>query len=166
MFDAFILTSFFSIWYWVLTVLVWTWVSHRTLGVPYDMILRAARLPETAVRVDMLAQITAARLAALRERFGVPLAAVTGFVLAALAGMGFLGGLEIAQAAFMLAFPLALVGAATLRLAHNVHHSGASGAELRGMLGRRRGWNQVIGTLAILATTLLALAHPPRGLYF
>jgi hypothetical protein len=42
-FASFDYTSFFNVWYWVLTIATWTQVCHRTLGVPYDMILRAER---------------------------------------------------------------------------------------------------------------------------
>jgi hypothetical protein len=166
LFNAFSMTSFFSIWYWVLIIGIWSAVNHRTLGVPYDMLLRAGRLPEVAARVDVLAEIAAGRLASLRDRLGVPLAALAGFALAVIGGVGFLGGLEVAQAAFALGFPLALVGAATIRLALEVRQSGVRGAELRAMLVRRHRWNQTIGFAAILATALLALAHPPRGLYY
>ena len=164
MFQTFSTESFFNIWYWILMVTVWTSLSHRTLGVPYDMILRASRLPEVADRVDLLAAIGAARIAALRERIGMPAAAVAGFSLAVLGVLGFGSGLEFAKAAFLLFFPLALVGAASLRLALDVQRSGLQGRALRRRLARRRIWNQAIGCAAILAAALAALAHPPRGL--
>ena len=53
--------SFQSPWYWTLHVVVWTIVCLRTLGVPYDMLLRARRLPQVAARVDLLANLTAER---------------------------------------------------------------------------------------------------------
>jgi hypothetical protein len=155
-------SGFFSLWYWVLTVVVWTAVCHRTLGVPYDMLLRAERLPAEAARVEALAGVHVARAAALHHGLGLPLAAASGFVLAALATLGFGSGLELAQAVFVLLFPLALVGLANVRLALELKRTGATGGELRRRLTRRRFWNQVIAILAILAAALAALINDPR----
>jgi hypothetical protein len=153
--------SFLSIWYWVLSVTLWTVACHRTLGVPYDMVLRAGRLPQVAERVDDLAHITAERLGGIHDSFGVPLAALAGFVLAALAAIGFGTGIEVAQAAFMLAFPLAVVGYSSLRLALAVRRRGTRGAELRQVLARRRLWHQAVAVLALLAAAMVGLAKHP-----
>jgi hypothetical protein len=155
-------SGFYSLWYWVLTILVWTVVCHRTLGVPYDMILRADRLPAEAERVDRLAAIHAGRVAALHRSLGPSVAAAAGFVLAGLATLGFLSRVEAAQAAFMLAAPLALVGLGNLRLALALERTGTTGPALRRALARRRLWNHVIAIVAILAATLVALANHPR----
>lgn len=164
MFALFRFDSFFSVWYWVLTVAVWTLVCHRTLGVPYDMILRARRLPEVAGRVDALAHAAAARLGGVRDRAGAPLAALAGFVLAAVAALGFATGLEAAQAAFALLFPLTLVWLSTMRLAMTVRRHGLRGPDLRRFLARRRLWNQIIAIVAILCAAVLALAHAPAAI--
>jgi uncharacterized membrane protein len=153
--------SFYSVWYWALTVYVWTLVCHRTLGVPYDMILRAERLPEVAEEVDRLAWIGIARIAAAARGLGVLAAAGAGFALAVLATLGFGLGSEIAQAGFMLLAPLALVAAATARLALRLARAQATGSELRRCLARRRLWNQVIALAAILAAAVVALGHHP-----
>jgi len=158
--------SFYSVWYWALTVLVWTAVCHRTLGVPHDLILRAARLPEAAARVDLLARIAAERIAGIGDAAGVPIAAACGFGLAALAALGFRNGVEAAQAAFLLLFPLAIVGIGILRLARNVRRTGLSGEALRRRLSRRRMLNQAIAIAAMLAAAAVALSHPPRGLLY
>lgn len=165
MIEPFSSDSFFNIWYWVLTIAVWTQVSHRVLGVPYDMILRARRLPQVADRVDVLARLAAWRVASAHDRMGVPLAALAGFGLAVLGALGFLNGIEAAQAAFALLFPLALVSVATVRLALDIRRTGAQGEALRRLLARRRVWNQVIAVAAILSAAVLALAHPPHAFY-
>lgn len=166
MFEVFRYESFFSIWYWVLIVLVWTLVCQRTLGVPHDMVLRAGRRPEVAARVDTLARIAAERIASVGDRLGAPLAAVAGFGLATLAAFGFQSGVEAAQAAFMLLFPLGIVATGALRLARQVRGEGLVGAALQRRLARRRTANQVIAILAILATAVAALGHPPPGFRF
>ncbi len=154
--------SFYNVWYWVLTVVLWALICQRPLGVPYDMILRGDRLPEVADRVDFLAHIQAERLNGLRESVGWPAAALIGFGLAMLAGLGFGFGVEVAQAGFALVLPLAGVALATLALADRTRREGARGAELRRLLVRRRFWNQVICVCAVLAATLLALARRPE----
>ncbi len=158
--------SFFSVWYWALTVLIWTLVCQRTLGVPHDMVLRAARLPEVAERVDQMARIGADRLAGIADAVGAPLAAAGGFGLAALAVFGFWNGIEAAKAVFLLAFPLALVWAGGVRLARQVRGARLSGEPLRARLTRRRALNQLIAIAAILAAAFAALQHPPRLLLY
>lgn len=164
MFALFRTESFFSLWYWVLTVTVWTAVCHRTLGVPHDMVLRAARLPEVGRRVDLLARIAAERLEGVAAAFGAPLAAAGGFGLAALAGLGYGWGNEAAKAAFVLLAPLAAVAVGGFELARDVVAEGLAGEPLRRRLARRRTVNQGIAILAILLAAVTALGHPPRGL--
>jgi hypothetical protein len=166
LFSLFSFVSFFSIWYWALTVLVWTLVCYRTLGVPHDMLLRAGRLPEVAERVDLIAGIHAERVGAIADRAGVPVAAAIGFALAALGALGFVTRIEAAKAAFILLFPLALAGVGILRLALQIRRKGLHGEGLRRRMLRRRTMNQVIAVLAILTAALAALGHPPRMLAF
>ncbi|PZQ49225.1 MAG: component of SufBCD complex [Rhodovulum sulfidophilum] len=152
--------SFLSIWYWAFTVLVWTLVTHRVLGVPHDMLLRAARLPEVAARVDTLAHIAADRARGLAESAGVALAALAGFCLAMLAVLGFVFGVELARALVPLAFPLALVAALTARLAARVRAEGLRGEPLRRLLSRHRARNQGVAILAMFAAAVLAVTEP------
>lgn len=163
LFDLFRYDSFFSVWYWGLTVTVWLLVCQRTLGVPHDMVLRGGRLPEVAGRVDVLARIAAERIAGFADAVGAPLAAASGFGLAALGALGFWSGVEAAKALFVLLFPLAIVAVGAMRLARHVRSAGVTGAPLRRILARRRTANQVIAILAILAAAISALGHPPRG---
>lgn len=162
MFSVFRYESFFSVWYWALTVIVWAVVCQRTLGVPHDMVVRAARLPEVAERVELLARIGAERLAGLGESFGVVAAAAAGFVLAGLATLAFAYGVEVAEATFLLAFPLAIVGVGTLRLAREVLATGLAGEALRRRLSQRRAINLAIATVAMVSAAIAALGHPPR----
>ena len=163
MFALFRYESFFSVWYWALTVTVWVIVCQRTLGVPHDMVIRADRLPEVARRVDVLARIGAERMAGIGTGFGAPLAAACGFGLAALGGLGYLNGVEAAKAGFVLLAPLAAVALGAFELARDVLDGGLTGAPLRRRLSRRRAINQGIAILAILAAAITALGHPPRG---
>jgi hypothetical protein len=161
LFSAWGTSSFQSVWYWLLTLLVWTVVTNRILGVPYDMILRARRLPEVAERVDQLAHIHAARIAGLSDGAGPVLAVAGGFALAALYGIGFVEGVEIGQAAFVLAFPLAAIAYSTMGLALAVRGRDFRGEALIRVLARRRFWHQLIAVLAIFAALATAGARHP-----
>jgi hypothetical protein len=163
LFEIFAAASFHSIWYWVLHVVVWTMACYRTLGVPQDMLLRARRFPEIAGRVDLLAQLAAARVGGIYDLLGVPIAAVTGFVLAGCFALGFLSRIEVAQAAFFVVMPLAVISFSKLRLALAVRRRGVRGPELVLALARRRLWHQFIAILAMLAAAGAGIAmHPDR----
>jgi hypothetical protein len=154
--------SYYSIWYWILLTSVWTVVCYHTLGVSYGMILRAQRSPIVAAEVDSVALMISFRLGWIRRRLGMPLAAIAGFGLAALAVIGFVAKIEFAQALFMLLFPLSLVAAATLALSRDIVEKKPQGEVLRAMLSRRRRWNQVIAIVTLLATAVAALINDPR----
>ncbi|TPE53826.1 hypothetical protein [Amaricoccus solimangrovi] len=153
--------SFLSVWYWALTVLVWTLVTWRVLGVPHDMLLRAARLPEVSARVDTLAHIAAERIEGVAGAAGIALATLAGFCLAVLAVLGFLFQVELARALTPLALPLCLIGATTARLAIRVRAADLRGEPLRRLLSRHRAWNQTVAVLAMFAAALLAALQQP-----
>lgn len=163
MFEIFAAASFLSIWYWVLHVVVWTMACTRTLGVPHDMLLRARRLPEVARRVDLLAALAATRIGGIHDAIGPALAAGIGFLLAATFGLGFLSGVEIAKASFLILLPLAVIAYSKLRLALAVRRRGIAGPELVLALARRRLWHQFVAIAAMLAAAAVAIAlHPDR----
>jgi hypothetical protein len=160
-FQVFGTASLDSFWYWVLSILIWSLVCNRTLGVPHDMVRRARRAPETAERVDLLALIGAERIGRLHDLAGVPLAALGGFGLA-VAGVAAFGlGLELAKAAFLLAFPLSIVAVSTLRLALVVRRRRLGGPLLRRLLAVRRFWHTVVAIAAIMVTASLAVTEHP-----
>lgn len=164
MLRPFDMMSFESVWYWALTVLVWTLVTQRVLGVPHDMLIRAARLPEVSERVDILAHIAAERVAGIADAASVVFAALAGFALAMLAVMGFVFQIEIAKALAPLAFPLCLVAAAKARLAGRIRREKLTGEPLRRLLARHRATNQTLAIVAMFAAAILAVTHPP--IYF
>lgn len=161
-FTIFGTASFQNVWYWAFSVLAWTVATQRTLGVPYDMLLRARREDAEVARVEWLAHHAAGRVTAVSGRAGTAVAAAVGFVLAGLFVFGFLSGYEIARAAFVLAFPLAMIGYSTLRLALSVEANDLRGKALVTVLARRRFWHQVVAVLAILNAFATALVLHPR----
>lgn len=162
MFTIFGTASFQNIWYWAFSVLAWTVATQRTLGVPYDMLLRAKHDPDEVPRVEWLAHHAAERVNAVYGRAGTAIAAAVGFLLAGLFVFGFFSRYEIARAAFVLALPLAMIGYSTLRLALSVEKHDLRGNGLVTVLARRRFWHQVVAVLAILNALVTALAFHPQ----
>jgi hypothetical protein len=161
-FQFFAAASFQSLWYWTLHVVVWTLACYRTLGVPHDMLLRARRRPEVAERVDQLAHLACERVGGIYDSLGVPLSALTGFLLAGVFSLGFLAGIEAAQAAFAIMLPLAVITYSKLRLALAVRRKRMLGSELVLALARRRVWHQFFAVLGMLGAAGLAMALHPR----
>jgi hypothetical protein len=116
------------------------------------MLLRASKAPEIAARVDLLAHLTADRIGGIHDSAGVPIAAAAGFVLSALAALGFLSGLEVAQAALLILLPLTAIAYSKLRLALFLRGRRIAGPRLVVMLSRRRLWHQAIAVMAMLGT--------------
>ena len=149
--------GFFSIWYWLITSVVWSATCHWTIGVPYDAIVRADRDPERfAEDVDLLATVNARRVAYLMSGGGFVITGGAFFVLAVLATFSFGYDYELAHALFMLMAPLFFVTALNIRLGLHVEKAKPRGQTLRKMLVRRRFWNQVIGLSAIVFAVLSA----------
>ena len=92
----------------------------------------------------------AERIGGIYDRLGVPIAAVAGFVLAGARRARLLSGIEVAQAAFVLLLPLAVIAYSKLRLALAVRRRGIAGPALVLALARRRIWHQFIAVLAML----------------
>ena len=157
-FDFIDMTSFWSLWYWVLTIVAWSMVAHWTLGVPIDMIINADRKGGVfAEHCDAMAEINVHRLIYYFDIGGVAMSAVLGFLLAVIGTLGFILGLEVFMALFMLLAPLSLVMAFSVRFAFKIRAAGWQGGVLRKKMRWRRFWNQVIGLLAILAANVVAV---------
>jgi len=156
-FELIDLNSFWNIWYWIITVVAWSMTAHFTMGVPHDCVQRAERLGGAwEEHCDALAVVYSTRLRYFVDRGGVVFAALISFALAGLLTIGFGYGSEIAQAMFMLVFPLIIASVFTTRLAYRIERDELRGHSLRMALSRRRFWNQVIGLFAIIAQTGVA----------
>lgn len=152
--------SFWSMWYWIATMVTWSMTSHWTIGVPYDAIMRAERQGGVfEEHCDTLVDINVHRLTYYFDTGGVYLAGFVCFLLAVISTLGFGMGVELFMALFMLAAPLSLVMAFSLRFAYRVKREGWRGEVLRKKLRWRRLWNQVIGMCAITATTVVSVFY-------
>lgn len=116
--------SFSSVWYWLILTVTWTWVSRGALGIPPELVRSLHRRraepvgteDSAALRLLDWVSLVAPRWQLMQDD-GVVLLAVSSFVLSMLAGLGFLYGLELAQAMLLLVAPLMLLGWLRIRLA-------------------------------------------------
>ena len=154
------LRSFSSIWYWIMVAVVWSTASHWVLGVPFDMIQRAKRHGGQAeldlvdmVRINVNRQLTTAAVA------GVWLIGILFFALSTLAGLGFIYNIEMAQAIFLLALPISIIGAISVSTSRLIVATNPEGDALHNVLMRHRIWTQIIGMIAIFVTGLYGMFH-------
>ncbi len=154
------LRSFSNLWFWLALAVMWSTASHWVLGVPYDMVQRAAaKGGQAEADMEALARIYVNRLLYIASEAGAWAAGVLAFLLSSLGILGFFYGVQFAQALFLLAFPMTVVGMITLRVAQGIDAEAASGAALRRRLMRLRLWTQGIGMIAILITVFWGMAQ-------
>lgn len=151
--------SFSSLWYWITLAVFWSMLSHFVVGVPYDMIQRAQRTDDPQARIDLerLSQITARRLSQVGATAGVVVAAVAGFLLSAVFLLGFIYGIELCQAIFLLAFPFCIVTVLSVRTAREILEKEPTGTDLTNGLKRHRLFTQLIGVISIFITAFVGI---------
>ncbi|WP_134679759.1 hypothetical protein [Paracoccus ravus] len=117
--------SFGSIWFWLVLALVWSLAGRRIAGVPFDIAQKARHLPKDGpddpaaiLLLDWLS-LTLPRWVIGRPEALLLLFAAT-FVLSALVILGFVYGLEMAQALALLILPFAALLPLEIRLAHRL----------------------------------------------
>ena len=158
LFQVIDLQSFSSLWYWMAVAVVWSSVSHYVLGVPYDMIQRARRNGGQAEQdLHDMVRICVNRLLHISHAAGMILLGFACFLLSSLCVMGFWYGAELAQAVFLIAFPLSLVGALSLSTARAIAATAPEGEDLYSALNKHRFWTQTIGMIAIFITAMYGM---------
>ncbi len=149
------LRSFSNLWFWIALAVVWSSASHWVLGVPFDMVQRAKRNGGQAeLDLEDITRVNVNRLLYIGRVSGLWLLGFTCFILSTLVILGFVYNVEFAQAVFLLAFPMSLVGALSLSTARLIESEGASGPKLYQRLTRCRLYTQMIGTVSIFVTAL------------
>ncbi|KAE9628493.1 component of SufBCD complex [Parasedimentitalea maritima] len=149
------LRSFSNLWFWIALAVMWSSASHWVLGVPIDMVYRAKRHGGQAEQdLEDVVRGNVNRLIYIMQVSGAWLLALVCFVLSGLLVLGFFYHVEFAQAAFLLAFPLSLVGVLTRATAGRIVRDGISGTELQQVLVRCRLYIQMIGTVSIFVTAM------------
>lgn len=147
--------SFSNLWYWIALAVVWSTASHFVLGVPFDLILRAKRNGgQDEVDMHDLVRINVNRILNIGRVAGLWIVGLGTLVLTMLALLGFIYGAEFAQALFLLAFPMSLVGLLSTRAAMKIEATAAAGATLYQQLRRHRFFTQLIGMVSIVVTAM------------
>jgi len=154
-FELIDMRSFSNLWYWIALAAVWSTTSHWVLGVPFDMVTRARRFGGQAeVDLDLIARINVNRLLYIAQVSGLGLVSLVSMLLSGLAILAFWYGVEIAQAVFLMAFPLTIIGALSVSTAKAIQIEDAMGEALRRRLSRHRMFTQLIGILSIFVTAM------------
>lgn len=154
-FELIDMRSFSNLWYWIALAVLWSTVSHWVLGVPFDMVQRAKRHRGQALTdLEDLVRINVNRILYISETAGLFIIAAGCAVMTALGLLGFVYGVEFAQAVFLLAFPTTIVGFLSLRAARRIRAEGTTGDALFRRLARHRFWTQMIGVVSIFVTAL------------
>lgn len=154
-FEMIDMRSFSNLWYWIALAVLWSTTSHWVIGVPYDLVVRAARVGgEAEDDLEAIVRVNVNRLLYIAGVAGIWLIGGICFFLSVLVTLGFYYDVEFAQAAFLLLFPMAVVFYMSVRAARKIRETGAHGAQLRRMISRHRFWVQVVGLMSIFVTGL------------
>ncbi len=154
-FELIDMRSFSNLWFWIALAVMWSTASHWVLGVPYDMVLRAKRHGgQPAVDLEDLVRININRILYIASVSGLWILGIACFMLTMLLVLGFLYGLEIAQALFLLGFPMSIVAMISLSTARLIRSEEATGEVLYKRLSRQRTYTQIVGVISIFVTSL------------
>ncbi|MCG7626436.1 component of SufBCD complex [Epibacterium sp. MM17-32] len=147
------LKSFSNLWYWIALAVLWSSASHWVLGVPYDMVGRAARVGgQSAQDLQDLVRIQVNRLLYVADVSGFILTGFMFFVLTSLLMLGFVYDIEFAQALVLMLLPMNVVGLINLRAARAIRATEHDDHALRRRLVRTRLYVQLVGVVSIFVT--------------
>ena len=154
------LRSFSNLWYWIAVAVLWSTASHWILGVPFDLVQRAARAGGEAEQdLEALVRINLNRIFYVVRSSGHWLAGVVAAIHTSLVILGFGYDVEFMQAVFFLAFPMTIIGALNIWTGKRIETEGAAGDALRKHLARHRLITQIIGVISIFITGLYGMAQ-------
>ena len=133
----------------------WSSASHYGLGVPYDLVQRARKHGgQAAIDLENMVRINCRRSLFIGSISGLWIIGFVFFVLTGLAILGFYYWVQFAQAIFLIALPISIVGALSLSLARMIIDQDISGDDLFKKLIRHRVIVQGIGILSIFVTAM------------
>ena len=154
-FELIDMRSFSNLWFWIALAVMWSSASHWVLGVPFDMVQRAKRgNGQAEIDLQDMVRINTNRMLYIARVSGLWLLGLSCFVLSTLALTGFLYGLEIAQALFLLAFPMSVIGLISLSTARLLEQEHFSLDSIYKRLARHRLYTQIVGVISIFITAL------------
>ena len=159
--------SFSSLWYWIGLAVLWSSASHWVLGVPNDMVQRARRNGGQAqTDLEDMVRINCNRLLYITNVSGLWVLALACFIITGLGILGFFYDVELAQAVFLLAFPMSIVGILNISTARLIEQEQATGEAMQSIMTRHRIYVQIVGMLAIFVTALWGIGYILRDLIF
>lgn len=154
-FELIDMRSFSNLWYWIALAVVWSTTSHWVLGVPWDLVQRAAKQGGQAAQdLEDMVRISCNRMLYIAGMSGLWLLGLVSGLLTSLAILAFWYWVEFAQAVFLLAFPMTFVGLLSLNSARIIRENGLTGADLHRRLSRHRIGTQFIGMVSIFVTAM------------
>jgi len=134
---------------------LWSTASHYVIGVPYDMIVRARRNGgQATIDLDDIVRVHVNRLLYIGEVSGLWLLGFGCFFLTGLALLGFVYDVEFAQALFLLALPMSILGALSLWTCEIIAGQALTGEAMQAQLMRHRLYTQLLGVVSIFVTAL------------
>jgi len=152
--------SFASIWYWIMLALVWTRTTHWTVGVPFDDAQLAHKQGGQAqTDFETMIEINVRKTINMFDSHNVFFTGLAAFLLATIFMLGFWFKIQFMQAGFLLLFPLAVVGALSLRLVHKWHEQPLFGDDLYHSYLLHRRIKQLIGANAMLFTAFWGVSQ-------
>ncbi len=158
LFDVIDFRSFSNLWFWIVLAVVWATASHRVLGVPFDLVMRARRHGGQALTdLEDLVRINVNRVLYIARMSGLWLAGIVAFVLTLLLILAFWYDVEFAQAVVLIAIPMTIVGVMSLATAYRIESESPHGEALFRTLSRHRLWTQVIGMISIFITAMFGM---------
>jgi hypothetical protein len=148
--------SFSNLWFWIVLATLWSTVSHWVLGVPFDLVRRAAAGNRQALEdMHVLANVQARRLIYVATETGLVSTAFAFFTVTVLSLLAFLYWIEFAQAILLLFFPMLIVAVLSVRTARRVE--GLDPIDLGNLLARHRKQVQGVGIVAIFVTSMFGM---------
>lgn len=158
LFEVIDMRSFSNLWFWIALAVMWSSASHWVLGVPYDLVQRAARSGGEAQQdLEDMVRININRILYIGRVSGLLLLGFAFFLLTSLGLMAFWYDVEFAQALFLLAFPMSIVGALSLSTARLIHAEQPEGEALHKRLHRHRVYTQFVGMISIFVTAMYGM---------
>lgn len=145
------LRSFSNLWYWIVLAILWSSMSHWTIGVPFHLVTRTRR-GDAQAEADMLvlARMNAERNVLYAETSGTVAMGFSTFILTGLAVMGWGYGVEFCQAIFLLLCPSMMVLGLGVWTSQRLHADGYQNVPQ--MLRQHRSLVQALGVVFIFIT--------------
>lgn len=152
------LRSFSNLWYWIALAVLWSTASHWVLGIPHDMVTRARRKQGQAAQdLQDAVRIQCNRILFIHEVSGPLATGFMFFLVTSLLLLGFVYGMEFAQALSLMVVPMTGVGLINLATARRLAQQDHDTEALCRRLALTRVYIQMLGGVSIFITGLVGM---------